>query len=118
MLVVLLPPLRNLRLPKVYEGMLNFLYRIRRGNDTEMVISVAIFPANMKLRRRLPRLNIQMYLHISSTLKNKKIHYRKTANCPKLRQLFTNWGDTDEVKDSNLPYFDITPLEKWIVKQQ
>jgi len=61
MLVVLLPPLNNLRLPKVYEGMLNVLYRITRGNDTEMVISVATFPANMKLRRRFRCLHIQTY---------------------------------------------------------
>jgi len=66
MLAVLLPPLNNLRLPKVYEGMLNFLYRVTRGNDIEMVISVPTFPANMKLRRRFRCLNIQMYLHISS----------------------------------------------------
>jgi hypothetical protein len=37
-----------------------------------MVISVAIFPANMKLRLRLRRLNIQMYLHILGRLKTRK----------------------------------------------
>jgi len=68
MLAVLLPPLNNLRLPKVYEGMLNFLDRITGGDDTEMVISVTTFPANMKLGRRLRCLNIQMHLHIFSTL--------------------------------------------------
>ena len=75
MLAVLPPPFNSLRLPKVYEGVLNFLYRITWGNDSEKVISIATFPVNMKLRRRFHcRLNIQKYLHISNTLKNKKIH--------------------------------------------
>jgi len=74
MLVALLPPFKSLRLPRVYEGMLNFLYRVTRGNDIEMVISVAAFPANVKLGRRFRCLNIQTYLHISNALKNEKIH--------------------------------------------
>ena len=59
MFVVLLSPLNNLRLPKVYEGALNFLCRITTGNDIEMVIFIATSPANMKLRRRFRRLSMQ-----------------------------------------------------------
>jgi hypothetical protein len=91
MLVVLLPPLHKLRLPKVYEGTLSLLYRIRRENDTEMIISVAIFPASMKLRRRLRCLNIQMYLHISSSLKIRK-YIKENCELPKIMSVILKLG--------------------------
>jgi len=75
MLVLLLPPFNGLRLPRVYEGTLNFLHRITGGNDSEIIISIAKFVANMKQRRRVrSRLNILTYLHIPNILKYKKTH--------------------------------------------
>ena len=53
MSLAILPPFNSLRLPRVYEEMLNSLYRFTWGNDSETVISIAKFSSEYETQTEI-----------------------------------------------------------------
>lgn len=88
--------------PRVYESELNLPCRIRKGNDMGLVISLVIFPANLKRNRRLLSCNIKCICILLASLN--KI---KDLNCHLTSQRMIKTLRVAD--DNNLPYSDMLP---------